>query len=64
MRYFFPQELNLFMAVCGLRLLNMRTLSSLESPPNEDIWNALVLAEAYELDHSTSGFFAEGTDCS
>jgi len=63
MRYFFPQELNLFMALCKLRLLGLRAFSSPERPPNEDTWNALVFAEAEKFNHSTSGFLRENTDC-
>jgi SAM-dependent methyltransferase len=48
MRYFFPQELNLFMAGCGLRLLDLRAFSDLERPPSEGTWNTLVFAEPKE----------------
>jgi len=51
MRYFFPQELHLFTAICGLRLLGLRAFSSLERPPSEDTWNTLVFAEAKKFNH-------------
>ncbi len=64
MRYFFPQELDLFMALCGLRLLGLRAFPSLEDPPNEGTWNTLVFAEAKEFNHSTSVFLGEDTESS
>jgi hypothetical protein len=46
MRYFFPQELKLFMSLCNLRLLALRAFSDLERPPSEATWSALVFAQA------------------
>jgi SAM-dependent methyltransferase len=48
MRYFFPQELDLFMAITGLRLLGLRAFSDLERPASDATWNTLVLAELKE----------------
>ncbi|MCU0595769.1 MAG: class I SAM-dependent methyltransferase [Desulfobacterota bacterium] len=48
MRYFFPQELNLFMAISGLRLLGVRAFSDLERTPSDTTWNTLVFAELKE----------------
>jgi SAM-dependent methyltransferase len=48
MRYFFPQELELFMAITGLRLLSLRAFSDLERPASDATWNTLVFAELKE----------------
>lgn len=46
MRYFFPQELALFMAQCDLQLVDMRAFDDPERPPGEKSWNVLAIGKA------------------
>jgi SAM-dependent methyltransferase len=46
MRYFFPQELALFLEITGFRMLSLTAFPEIERPPDEDTWNVLVVAEA------------------
>jgi SAM-dependent methyltransferase len=46
MRFFFPQELALFMSQCDLQLVEMRAFDDPERPPDETSWNALAVARA------------------
>jgi SAM-dependent methyltransferase len=62
MRYFFPRELELFMDVCGLRLIALRAFSDPEHPPSEETWNTLVFAEAENITPSMSGFTGKEAD--
>ena len=43
MRYFFPQELALFMGQQHLCLVDIRAFEDLEQPPSEGTWNVLVV---------------------
>jgi hypothetical protein len=45
-RYFFPQELHLFLAQEHLTLLDMRAFGDLESSPGQDRWDMLLNGEA------------------
>jgi SAM-dependent methyltransferase len=45
MRYFFPQELILFLNLEKLRLLNISAFKNLDQAPGEDTWNILVIAK-------------------
>ena len=45
-RYFFPQELALFMAQAQLELVDTRAFTDLQSPSTEDTWNILVIGKA------------------
>lgn len=44
MRYFFPQEFLLFLSVCGFKLESISAFPSLDTPLNDQTWNALVVA--------------------
>ena len=44
-RYFFPQELALFMAQEQLELVDIYTFGDLTKAPGEDTWNVLILAK-------------------
>jgi len=48
MRYFFPQELDLFMKQAGLALFYMCDFNNLEKLPDESTWNVLVVAKNKE----------------
>jgi SAM-dependent methyltransferase len=48
MRYFFPQELALFLKHAGLRLRHFCEFGALEHAPDETTWNTLAIAEALE----------------
>ena len=41
MRYFFPQELELFMSASQLRLINLSAFGSLDQMPSESTWTAI-----------------------
>ena len=45
-RYFFPQELHLFLSQERLTLLDMRAFGDLERSPGQDTGNVLVIGEA------------------
>jgi ubiquinone/menaquinone biosynthesis C-methylase UbiE len=45
MRYFFPQELGLFMAQGQLELVDIYAFGSLIKAPGEDTWNVLIVAK-------------------
>jgi SAM-dependent methyltransferase len=44
MRYFFPQELALFLSQAGLEMLRLSAFPSLADEANEQSWNALLVA--------------------
>lgn len=46
MRFFFPQELDLFLSSAGFELLEIRRFDSVEKPPDESSWNVLVVGRA------------------
>lgn len=46
MRYFFPQELRLFLETAGFRLLRIGAFPDFEREPDETTWNVMVAAEA------------------
>jgi len=46
MRYFFPQELVLFLTQYGLELKNLTAFPSLETAADESTWNVLGVAKA------------------
>jgi SAM-dependent methyltransferase len=45
MRYFFPQELALFLSQCGLRLVSLTAFLSLDRSADETTWNVLGVAK-------------------
>jgi len=45
MRYFFPQELALFLDISGLKLLSLCSFDDRGKPAGEDTWNVLVTAQ-------------------
>lgn len=47
MRYFFPQELALFLSSSGLALQKITTFPSLDQPADETTWNVLGVAKAH-----------------
>lgn len=46
MRYFFPQELALFLELSGFEQVSLTAFPSLTEPVNDTAWNALVVARA------------------
>ena len=48
MRYFFPQELALFLEHARLRLVHFSDFAALDRAPDESTWNTLAVAEAVE----------------
>lgn len=46
LRYFFPQEFRLFLAQSGFETLGLTAFPSLDAPPGDQTWNALVVARA------------------
>jgi SAM-dependent methyltransferase len=46
MRFFFPLELELFLAVCDLELLALAPVGALDGEPGPETWNANVVARA------------------
>ncbi len=48
MRYFFPQELRLFLDLSGFELLRLTAFPSVTEPCDETTWNALAVARARE----------------
>jgi hypothetical protein len=48
MRYFFPQELALFLTYARFRLRHFCEFGALERAPDETTWNVLAIAEAVE----------------
>jgi len=44
-RFFFPQELNLYLESAGLTLLKLSAFPDIESQPNENTWNCLGVAK-------------------
>ena len=48
MRYFFPQELRLFLEQARLRLVHFSDFGALDRAPDETTWNTLAVAEAIE----------------
>lgn len=48
MRYFFPQELALFLEHARLRLVHFADFGALDRPADESTWNTIAVAEAVE----------------
>ena len=48
MRYFFPQELKLFLEVAGFDLVQLAAFDDPQVPPSEQDWNVLCVAKAVE----------------
>lgn len=46
MRYFFPQEIDMFLQTSGFRLCSLTAFPSLDAELNKETWNALCVAEA------------------
>jgi len=46
MRYFFPQELALFLSEAQLQLVDMRAFGDLDRTPDESTWNVLVIGKS------------------
>ncbi len=46
MRYFFPQELELFLQMAGFRLLRLGAFPDFDHDPDETTWNAMIVADA------------------
>ena len=46
MRYFFPRELELFLELNSFQLLKIGAFPDFEQEPNENNWNALIVAKA------------------
>jgi hypothetical protein len=44
MRYFFPQEIAMFLEVAGFELQSMTAFPSLKEQLNKNSWNALCVA--------------------
>lgn len=53
MRYFFPQELSLFLAQADLNLMGLQAFGTLEAVPGEDTWNILVIAKSPQSERDT-----------
>jgi SAM-dependent methyltransferase len=45
MRFFFAQELALFLSSCGFKLQNISAFPTLDQPANESDWNIFVVAQ-------------------
>jgi SAM-dependent methyltransferase len=45
-RFFFPQELGLFLSQAHLTLLHLSAFGALEQPPQENTWNVLLVAKS------------------
>lgn len=48
MRYFFPEEIALFLARAGFDLIRLGAFDNLDSDPNHSTWNAMVVARPGE----------------
>jgi SAM-dependent methyltransferase len=46
MRYFFPQELSLFLNQAQMDLVNIRAFEGLDIAPSENTWNVLVIGKS------------------
>jgi SAM-dependent methyltransferase len=46
MRYFFPQEMRMFLELSGFELVSMSAFPSLNEPLDDKSWNAVVVARA------------------
>jgi len=46
MRYYFPLELDLFLAFSGFRLLRLGAFSDVDRDPDETTWCCLGVAQA------------------
>ena len=46
MRYFFPQEMQLYLKLAGFELLSLTEFPSLDQPITDHSWNAVMLARA------------------
>jgi SAM-dependent methyltransferase len=47
MRYFFPQELSLFLNQAQMDLVNIRAFEGLDIAPSENTWNVLVIGKSW-----------------
>jgi len=45
-RYFFPQEVSLFLSQAGLELQQMCTFGALDREPDQESWNVMAIARA------------------
>jgi SAM-dependent methyltransferase len=48
MRFFFPQELELLLSEAGFELLKLSAFPQVERTPDENDWNVLIAAKAYQ----------------
>jgi SAM-dependent methyltransferase len=46
MRYFFPRELELFLETTGFRMVRIGAFPDFDKEPDEDTWNAMIVAKA------------------
>jgi len=46
LRFFFPQEITWFLEQAGFKIISFTEFMNLDSPPTEDTWNAMIVAEA------------------
>ena len=46
MRYFFPEEIPVFLDRAGLNLLDMKAFGDLNQPPTGETWNVIAIARA------------------
>jgi outer membrane lipopolysaccharide assembly protein LptE/RlpB len=44
-RFFFAQELALFLSSCGFMLQNLSAFPTLDRPADESVWNIFVVAQ-------------------
>lgn len=49
LRYYFPQEISLFLSCAGFELLSLSAFPSLDDPLTKDSWNALAVAIARDV---------------
>ena len=45
MRYFFPQEIKLFLKIAGFEMLRIGAFPDFESNPTDETWNVMVVAK-------------------
>lgn len=46
LRFFFPDEITQFLQETGFKILSFSEFMNLSSPPNEETWDAMIVAEA------------------
>jgi len=46
LRFFFPEEITQFLQETGFRILSFSEFMNLDSPPNKETWDAMIVAEA------------------